>query len=245
MESTLSAANPVLTFGHTSAGTAALPATVRAARGLALASCALACLAVPGAHAGVFGGYQANGEDNRFAFAGYQHVRNRMVYELFAAHLEYTYLDGGGEVSAEQRIITPTIGWRWQDTWSVTAMIGPTFVAKEEEGARTTDSDNIGGTVKLGVSQWQPELSKEVLASYTTLDRLLWGRARIGRALNERFSLGGEAVGMSGENADSYGAGLLFDVRGGVGRLGFNVGYERSTNGENTVYGGVEVSAFF
>lgn len=207
-----------------------------------LAGCCAAA-AMP-ADAGVYAGAQENGEDNRIVYAGAQFTRGERFYELFAARLEYRYVDGG-EVRAEQRIVTPAIGLRWQDGWGATAAIGPTFVSREEEGARNEDNDSVGLTIKGSVYSAPGPITRELLASFTTIDRILWGRARILRAAGSHFSFGAELVGMGGEQAHSYGAGLVLGVAGRLGRLGLALGYERSTNREHTPYGGIELSAFF
>lgn len=215
----------------------------RRCRWLMAGCCCSALIAVP-AHAGVYAGAQENGEDNRIVYAGAQVIRGERFYELFAAQLEYRYVDGG-EVRAEQRIVTPAVGLRWQDGWGLTAAIGPTFVSREEEGARTEDNDSVGLTIKGSVFSAPGPLTRELLASFTTIDRILWGRARILRTVASHFSFGAEFVGMSGEQAHSYGAGLVLGISGRPGRLGFAFGYERSTNREHTPYAGIELSAFF
>jgi hypothetical protein len=202
------------------------------------------CLAAGAADAGVYAGYMENGEDNRIAYAGAMFALGGTFYELFAARLEYRYVDGG-DVFAEQYIVTPAIGLRWEDGWSIGGSIGPSFISREEEGARIEDNDSIGLTIKASMRSAPGSLTRELLVSFTTIERLLWSRARIGRAVSSHFSFGGELVGMSGEQADSYGAGLVLDVAGSPGRLGLVIGYERSTNRENTPYGGIELSAFF
>jgi hypothetical protein len=203
------------------------------------------CLTVGTANAGFYAGYQENEEENRIAFAGMMLVGESRFYELFAARLEYRY-DNGGEVRADQFIFTPSVGLRWEDGWSISGSVGPSFVSREEEGARTEDNDSIGLTFKASVVSAPGPFTHELLASFTTIDRVLWSRARIRRALwSHHFTIGGEIVGMSAEQANSYGAGLLFDLSGGPGRLGIVVGYERSTNRENAAYGGIELSAFF
>lgn len=203
------------------------------------------CLAAGAADAGVYAGYQENEEEDRIAFAGMVLVRDSRFYELFAARLKYRY-DSGGEVRADQFIVTPSVGLRWEDGWSISGSVGPSFVSREEEGARAEDNDSIGLTFKASVVSAPGPLTHELLASFTTIDRVLWSRARIRRAVwSPHFSIGGELVGMSAEQADSYGAGLLFDLTGGPGRLGIVIGYGRSTNRENSSYGGIELSAFF
>ena len=210
-----------------------------------LAGCCATALVPMSADAGVYAGMQQNGEDNRIVYAGALLVRGERFYELFAARLEYRYMDGGGEVRAEQRIVTPAIGLRWQDGWAATAAIGPSFISREEEGARTEDNDSIGLTIKGSLLSAPGPLSGEVLASFTTIDQILWGRARILRAASSQFVFGGEFIGMRGDQAHSYGAGLVLGISGRPGRLGFVLGYERSTNREQTPYGGIELSAFF
>lgn len=204
----------------------------------------LGCLAAGAADAGVYAGFQGNGEHNRIAYAGAVAMRGGAFYELFAARLEYRY-DDGGTVFAEQYIVTPAVGMRWEDGWSIGLALGPSFVAREEEGTRTEDNDSIGLTLKASMLSAPGPLTHEVLTSYTTLDKVLWGRARIRRAVSSQLSLGGELIGMSAEQADSYGAGLVVEFARSPGRMGIVIGYERSTNREHTPYGGIELSAFF
>src|SRR5690606_3292433 len=108
----------------------------------------LGCLAAGAADAGVYAGYRENGEDNSIAFAGAMVTRGGAFYEVFLARLEYRYEDAGGEVLAEQHIVTPAIGMRWGDRWTIAAALGPSFVSREEEGARSEDNDSIGLTIK-------------------------------------------------------------------------------------------------
>lgn len=230
-------------------GMPVLPPLYRTPSGLGrficlFAGCCAAAIVPASADAGVYAGMQENGEDNRIVYAGALLVRGETFYELFAARLEYRYVDGG-EVRAKQRIVTPAIGLRWQDGWAATAAIGPSFISREETGARTEDNDSIGLTIKGSLLSAPGPLSGEVLASFTTIDQILWGRARILRAASSQLVFGGEVIGMRGDQAHSYGAGLVFAISGRPGRLGLVLGYERSTNREQTPYGGIELSAFF
>ena len=98
----------------------------------------------------------------------------------------------------------------------------------------------MGGTLKFSLYSTDPGLRKELLASYSTTDQFTWTRARIKQAIKNNVSIGGELILMGNEDAQSAGGGVLLEWIGKSGGVAIKVGYKKSTNDENTPYGGAE-----
>jgi len=191
----------------------------------------------------MYTGFEADNEGGRTSFLGFQ-TGERVVYDLFLADLDYRYIDNGSTVSVNQKTITPVLGIRRYGRWSKTFLIGPTFLLKEQDkGGTPSRTRQVGGTVKFSLYSTNLGLSKELLASFSTNDQFTWTRARIKHAISNKVSIGGELILMGNEDAQSAGGGVLLEWSGKPGGAAIKIGYKKSTNEENTAYGGME--AFF
>jgi hypothetical protein len=209
-------------------------------------SLALLCALAQDAHAGFYGGYESDGEGGGIAYLGMQ-GGGEVVYEVFLADLDYRYIDRGSTVSANQKIVAPAAGLRWNGDWRTTVMIGPSFVDKTERSALRPrrESEKVGGLAKLAVNSTAPGIETELLASYATIDHFLWSRVRLRHWLNGALAAGGDVFWMGGDDADSYGAGLLLGLRGRLGSVTVKYGYQRASNDRDTQYAGVEAAILF
>lgn len=207
---------------------------------------ACSCLMANVAHAtGTYAGFDSDNEGGRMSFLGIQ-GGNRLTYELFAGNLDYQYLDSGATVKVNQQIITPTVGLSTSGPWILSAAAGPTFNIKEKDnGSSKVKNTGSGAVVKIGLASYQHEITRELLGSYSTIDKFIWTRARIKQRLIGAFSLGGELFWMGNNDADSAGAGMLFDLSGKRGNVTFKVGYKRSTNDKPALYGGLDAFMSF
>ena len=164
-----------------------------------------------------------------------------LVYELFVGDIAYKYLDSGATVKVNQKIITPTIGIRRSGQWNFSASVGPTYnIKKEDNGVTKVEDTHTGGVVKLSLTSYQLGKSRELLGSYSTVDDFIWTRARLKKSIANNVAVGGEIFWMGNQDAKSYGAGILFDLSGESGGVTFKLGYKTSTNGEQTVYEGLD-----
>ncbi len=207
----------------------------------------LLCALAPGAQAGFYGGYESDGEGGRIAFLGMQGGDDLVVYEVFLADLDYRYINQGFTVSANQKIVAPLVGLRRDGDWRASVMVGPSFIDKTERSALRPkrESEKAGGLAKLAVQSTTPGLETELLASYATIDHFLWSRLRFRHWLSGAVSVGSDVFWMGGDDANSYGAGVLFGVRGSLGSLVLKYGYQKAANDRDTQYGGVEAGILF
>lgn len=212
----------------------------------------LLCVLAPGAQAGFYGGYESNDEGGRISFLGMQGSSDiqggaGIVYEVFLADLDYRYLDQGITVSANQKIIAPVVGLRRDGDWQTAVTVGPVFIDKTERRPLQPkdESDKLGGMIKLAVNSTVPGVDTELLASYTTIDHFLWSRARFRHWLSGGIAAGADVFWMGGDDANSYGAGVLIGLRGRLGSLVLKYGYQKAANDRDTQYSGVEAAILF
>jgi len=198
------------------------------------------CLLAENACAVVYTGFETDNEGGRTSFIGFQ-TGKQIVYDLFLSDLDYRYIDNGATVDVNQKTVTPVLGIRRYGRWSKTFLIGPTFLLKDEDkGGTPLRTRQVGGTLKFSLYSTDPGVRKELLASYSTNDQFTWARARIKQAINNNVSIGGELLLMGNDDAQSAGAGVLLEWDGRSGGVAIKVGYKKSTNDENTPYGGAE-----
>lgn len=190
--------------------------------------------------AGSFTGLETDKDNSKITFIGGQ-TDGQLFYHFFAGQLQYEYTDSNQLVKADTDMLTVAVGYRLGDQQNYAIALGATYNEKTEtSNAVQTTEEKTGGFVQFSAASYTAISNSELIASYSSIDRFIWSRARYKYKLTSGFEPGAEIFWMGNNDADSYGVGLLMGMDSKVINVGIKVGYKQTTNNNQSVYSGIE-----
>lgn len=190
--------------------------------------------------AGNFTGVETDKDNSKIVFIGGQ-TDEQLFLHYFAGQLQYEYTDSNQLVKSDTNMLTLAVGYKLGEQQNYAIAVGPTYNKKTETiNAVQTTENKTGVFIQFSAASYAAISSSELIASYSTIDRFIWSRARYKYKLASGFEPGVEVFWMGNEDADSYGAGLLMGMNRKVFNVGFKLGYKQTTNNNKSVYSGIE-----
>lgn len=206
----------------------------------------------------LFTGFRMDGREQYFAYLGLRENLSRkplgleVFAQLFAAGQTYEYESGGRDIDADVQSLTPSLGVTRLlsgGPWSVSALAGPEFRWKKENGFQTDSGPDFdaGVFVQTETMYWQETHNLHAMVSYASLDDFFFGRIR-GKLRTYSpetgccsIFVGLDIAGMGNDDFSAVQTGPLVEVPIGRFFLTARGGYQHDSNFGPGGYGGLEI----